>query len=108
MLRKTINESSEPVEGRLGMEEHAQRKAPRINRSAVKSRYTRKRGGLGRLSEDGPGQHNPDRSEGSWGRAGDRSHGGAHKYIASDTERGTSDGKGTKDDGKPVGGEGVV
>jgi hypothetical protein len=26
MLRKTINESSEPVEGRLGMEEHAQRR----------------------------------------------------------------------------------
>jgi hypothetical protein len=25
MLRKTINESSEPVEGRLGIEEHAQR-----------------------------------------------------------------------------------
>jgi hypothetical protein len=26
MLRKTINESSEPVEGCLGMEEHAQRR----------------------------------------------------------------------------------
>jgi len=27
-------------------------------------------GGWGRLSDDGPGQHNPDRSEGPWGRAG--------------------------------------
>ena len=26
MLRKTINESSEPVEGRLGIAEHAQRR----------------------------------------------------------------------------------
>ena len=26
MLRKTINESSEPVVGRLGIEEHAQRR----------------------------------------------------------------------------------
>jgi len=36
----------------------------------AKSRCAREWGGWGRLSDDGPGQHNPDRSEGPWGRAG--------------------------------------
>src|SRR5215471_3551685 len=31
-------------------------------------------GRMGPISEDGPGQHNPDRSEGPWGRAGDPRH----------------------------------
>jgi hypothetical protein len=43
-------------------------KASRINRSAAKSRGARERGGWGRLSVDGPGQHNPDRSEDPRGR----------------------------------------
>src|SRR3954469_18545740 len=34
---------------------------------AVKSRWAGEWGGWGRLSEDGPGQHNPDPSEGPWG-----------------------------------------
>jgi len=44
-------------------------KAARISRKAAKSRCVREWGGWGRLSEDGPGQHNPVRSEGPWGRA---------------------------------------
>ena len=65
-------------------------------------------GGWGRLSEDGLGQHNPDRSEGPWGRAEDRSHGGAHQHIAPDTEQGIAMvAASTQDDGKP-GGEGLV
>ncbi len=39
-------------------------KASRISRHAVKSGCAREWGGWGRLSVDGPGQHNPDRSEG--------------------------------------------
>ena len=44
-------------------------KASRITGHAGKSRCVRERGGWGRLSVDGPGQNNPDRSEGPWGRA---------------------------------------
>jgi hypothetical protein len=40
-----------------------------ISREAVKSGCARDWGGWGRLSVDGPGQNNPDRSEGPWGRA---------------------------------------
>ena len=42
-------------------------KASRISRRAVKSRCACERGGWGRLSDDGPGHHNPDRSEDPWG-----------------------------------------
>lgn len=45
----------------------------------VKLREARRRGGWGRLSDDAPGQYNPDPSEGPWGRAGDSSKGGATK-----------------------------
>jgi hypothetical protein len=44
-------------------------KASGISRETVKSRCAREWGGWGRISDDGPGQHNPDRSEGPWGRA---------------------------------------
>src|SRR5215471_21104844 len=44
-------------------------KASRINRSAAKSGCARHWGGWGRLSVDGLGQNNPDRSEDPWGRA---------------------------------------
>jgi hypothetical protein len=43
-------------------------KASGISREA-KSRRARKWGGWGRLSVNGPGQYNLDRSEGPWGRA---------------------------------------
>src|SRR6516165_7965192 len=39
-------------------------KASRISRYATKSRCACEWGGWGRLSDDGPGQHNLDRSEG--------------------------------------------
>src|SRR3977135_3861790 len=42
-------------------------KASRISRHAVKVRCAREWGGWGRLSDDGPGQNNPDPSEGPWG-----------------------------------------
>src|SRR5208283_5275691 len=42
-------------------------KASRISRHAVKSGCAREWGGWGRLSDDGPGQHNPDPSEDPWG-----------------------------------------
>jgi hypothetical protein len=44
-------------------------KAHRITSTAGKSGRAREWGGWGRLSVDGPGQNNPDRSEGPWGRA---------------------------------------
>src|SRR5215831_17075713 len=44
-------------------------KAPHINRRAAKLRCACERGGWGRLSDDGTGQHNLDRSEGPWSRA---------------------------------------
>jgi hypothetical protein len=42
-------------------------KALRISRSAAKSQCACEWGGWGRLSDDGPGQNNPDPSEGPWG-----------------------------------------
>ena len=68
MLRKSINESSEPVAGRLGICGICTAKASRISRQAVKSGCAREWGGWGRLSDDGPGHYNPDPSEGPWGR----------------------------------------
>jgi hypothetical protein len=52
-------------------------KTSRISRGAVKSRCARERGGWGRLSVDGPGQHNPASSEDPWGRWINPPHGGA-------------------------------
>src|SRR5215469_964281 len=42
--------------------------ASHISRCAAKLRCAREWGGWGRLSGDGPGHYNLDRSEGSWGR----------------------------------------
>src|SRR4029077_9349324 len=52
-------------------------KASHINRPAAKLRCAQEWGACGRISVDGLGQHNPDRSEGHWGRRGNSSHGGA-------------------------------
>jgi hypothetical protein len=57
----------EPLGGRLGVMRTAQ--AFGISRPAVQSGSACEWGGWGRISEDGPGQKNPDRSEGRWGRA---------------------------------------
>ena len=56
-------------------------KASRISRSAAKSRGALEWGGWGRLSDDGSGQHNPNRSEGP--RVGGAFHRMAVQYIAS-------------------------
>jgi hypothetical protein len=76
-LRKSIDESSEPLVGRLGLHQAGTAKISRINRTAAKSGCACEWGGWGQLSEDGPGQHNPARSEDPWGRAEYRSRGGA-------------------------------
>jgi hypothetical protein len=44
-------------------------KASRISRQSVKSRCACEWGGWGRISDDGSGQNNPNRSEDPWGRA---------------------------------------
>src|SRR6202140_3118872 len=60
-------------------------------------------GGWGRLSDDGPGQHNPDRSEGPWGRAGGSARTEVPNRASSLTQSReyTVKAVGTKDEGKP-------
>jgi hypothetical protein len=62
-------------------------KAWRISRKAVKSRCAGEWGGWGRISDDGPGQHNPDPSEGPWGGGLPILRGGALSSQRSDSER---------------------
>jgi hypothetical protein len=69
MLRQQANESTEPLVGRLGAAVWRTARAARISRSAVKSSCACEWGAWGRLSVDGPGHYNPDRSEGPWGKA---------------------------------------
>src|SRR6516164_8776095 len=57
-------------------------KASRISRHAVKSRCAREWGGWGRLSDDGPGQNNPDPSEGPWMSGGRETRRGACQPMA--------------------------
>ena len=90
MLRKSIDESSEPLVGRLGLCQSGTAKISRINRHAAKSGYAGEWGGWGRLSEDGPGQKNPDRSEGPWGRAETARAEVPARPIVPDTEQGNS------------------
>src|SRR3954453_8761697 len=52
-------------------------KASRRSRPAGKARWAGEWGGGGGLSEGGPGQHNPDPSEGPWGGGRPTLHGGA-------------------------------
>ena len=74
MSGRNGSESPEPLAGRLALRTA---KASRISRPAVKSRCAGEWGGWGRLSNDGPGQHNPDPSEGPWGGGRPTLHGGA-------------------------------
>jgi hypothetical protein len=99
------SESVEPLEGRLGAVCTA--KASGISRKAVKSGCACERGGWGRVSVDGLGQKNPDRSEGPWGRAAEAVRTEVLKRIVSpDTERGRDAKAGsTKGGGKPVDGK---
>src|SRR5216684_570762 len=81
-------------------------KASRISRAAVKSRCAYERGGWGRLSVDGPGQNNPDRSEDPWGRAARNALMAVLKRTnCPDTARGSTGLKagGTKEGCKPDG-----
>ena len=84
--------------------------ASRISREPVKSGCAREWGGWGRLSDDGPGQHNPDRSEGPWGRAAGSARTEVPNRASSLTQRRehTVTAVGTKDEGKPGFGEGLV
>ena len=52
---------------RLVMSQHSEGGAYNSQCGEVAAR--RRVGRMGRLSDDGPGQHNPDRSEGPWGSA---------------------------------------
>ena len=101
MSRRTGSESVEPLEGRLGAVCTA--KASGISRKAAKSGCACEWGGWGRLSVDGPGQKNPDRSEGPWGRAAEAVRTAVFQRAASPgTERGfqTKAAGSTKDEGK--------
>jgi hypothetical protein len=69
------NMSTQNISRKLGTTRGSPRrsrtaKASRITGTAGKSRRAREWGGWGRISVDGPGQNNPDRSEGPRGRAG--------------------------------------
>jgi hypothetical protein len=66
--------------------------ASRISRKATKSGCACEWGGWGQLSDDGPGQHNPDRSEDPWGRAAEAAR--TEVLVSAsipDTERGVLD-----------------
>src|SRR5262249_54853564 len=82
-------------------------KASRISRPAVKSRCVCEWGGWGRLSDDGPGQHNPDPSEDPWGGGLPTLHGGASARNRPDTERDIREYemRCTKDGSKPIRGQ---
>ena len=69
MSRQQVNESTEPLAGRLGTERACTAKAARINRCAAKSSCACEWGAWDQLSDDGPGHYNPDRNEGPWGKA---------------------------------------
>src|SRR6516164_333908 len=71
------NEQRKPGTTRGSPRRSRTAKASRISRHAVKSRCTCEWGGWGRLSDDGPGQNNPDPSEGPWGGGLVTHHGGA-------------------------------
>ena len=77
--------------------------ASRISHQMAKLGCAREWGGWGRLSDDGPGQHNPDRSEGPWGRAGGSARTEVPNCASSLTQSReyTVKAVGTKDEGKP-------
>jgi hypothetical protein len=67
MLRRNGQRKRGTTRRRLGRRSPV--KASHISCYAVKLRCADEWGRWDRLSDDGPGQHNPDRSEGPWGRA---------------------------------------
>jgi hypothetical protein len=63
-VRRNECESLEPLAGCLGRPRVGTAKAPPITCKPGKLWRAGEWGGWGRISDDGPGQHNPDRSEG--------------------------------------------
>ena len=61
-----VRKSPEPLAGRLALP-HSGGVAYKPLRGEIV--MCLRAGGWGQLSDDGPGQHNPDRSEGPWGKA---------------------------------------
>ena len=59
MLRKSVDESSEPVVGSPRPMQIGTAKASGISRETGKSGCACEWGGWGRISDDGPGQNNP-------------------------------------------------
>src|SRR5262249_39593533 len=104
MLQKDIKESSEPVVGCLGVFKACTVMAFSINRETAKSECACSWGGWGRLSVDGSGQYNPDRSEGPWGRAAGPHARRRSKAHRSPTQSGgySVAAAGAKGDGKPA------
>src|SRR5262249_55342833 len=62
-------------------------KASRISRHAAKSRCACERDGWGRLSDDGPRQHNSNPSEDPWGEDVKPPQGGPHRGAGPNTGR---------------------
>ena len=81
------NEQRKPGTTRGSPRRSRTAKASRISRHAVKSRCAHEWDGWGRLSDDGPGHHNPDPSEDPWGGGVMILHGGAQSSARPDTVR---------------------
>jgi hypothetical protein len=79
--------SAEPGTTRGSPRRSRTAKASRISRHAVKSRCADEWDGWGRLSDDGPGHHNPDPSEDPWGGGVITLQGGAQSSARPDTVR---------------------
>ena len=103
MPRKNDSESSEPLADGRDRRIAGTAMASPITRGAEKWRRVGERDGWGRLSVDGPGHYNPDRSEGPWGRAVKPLARRCHSCALNlDTERGLFRRQGgTKDGCKP-------
>src|SRR5260370_2818141 len=72
--RQVVKENQSKLRTSRGSPRHMRictAKASRISRETVKSGCACEWGGWGRLSENGPVQHNTDLSQGPWARAAD-------------------------------------
>ena len=81
------NEQRKPGTTRGSPRRSRTAKASRISRHVVKSRCARGWGGWGRLSDDGPRQHNSGQSEDPWGGGRPTLQGGTPSSSRPDTVR---------------------
>ena len=81
------NEQRKPGTARGSPMRSRTAKASRISRHAAKSRCACERDGWGRLSDDGPRQHNSNPSEDPWGGGVITLQGGAQSSARPDTVR---------------------